>query len=493
MSQASQQIAQQYVDGGVVPAQLNGQSSVSKKYVDDQLTIRDGNIADVSGTASATQAEVGQLKRRVDRIIADAGSGNPEIVDARGNHQILKDRLDASDAMIADLAMLGVNVCSAPYNADPTGNDDCTEAFNTALADHMRVYVPEGKYKINGTVKMDRYGQKLIGSGTDSTTLIANNANLPLIEIKYGMVFNQIKGMSLDRSGAATSGGTGIRCAGLVSYIDIEDLYIKNQFRGLHLGGTDFSKVNNVIVTACYADGIYMTNLSEYGNCQWQFNEILLSANNGSGMAIRSVTGAPGMSLGKITKLHTFGNSGSGISVIANPLCPISGLRVDGCFLGADGFQEINLNTYGGMHVITNSFFEYAGTQTTGRESTTPASNVGSGVFLGENNTDCLISNCYGTAMADNGVTSFATDVTIASCNFNYCGQGSTSSYKNGIGIYAGSALITGVRARNNQYGLLALDGSSITLNASDLRNNTNGSTYYAANSSSVVSSGNRL
>lgn len=58
MTQASVNIAQQFQAGGVIPADLVGQSAVSKKYVDDQLAIRDANISAVAGAASAAQADI---------------------------------------------------------------------------------------------------------------------------------------------------------------------------------------------------------------------------------------------------------------------------------------------------------------------------------------------------------------------------------------------------------------------------------------------------
>lgn len=55
MSQASQDIAQQFIDGGVVPAELAGQDGATKTYVNSQLAMRDQQIAAGAQANAATQ------------------------------------------------------------------------------------------------------------------------------------------------------------------------------------------------------------------------------------------------------------------------------------------------------------------------------------------------------------------------------------------------------------------------------------------------------
>lgn len=62
MNQASQKIAQQYIDGGVVPAELVGQDGATKSYVDNQLAQRDKNITAVAGAAGAAQSSINNHK-----------------------------------------------------------------------------------------------------------------------------------------------------------------------------------------------------------------------------------------------------------------------------------------------------------------------------------------------------------------------------------------------------------------------------------------------
>lgn len=133
MTQASVNIAQQFLNGGVVPADLVGQSAASKKYVDDQLAIRDANISAAAGAASAAQADIdahetsttahpaqnitysgkvtgaGDVRQAIDAVKTTldqaivSGDSGPEAKAARYStpqnktYDSLKDRLDASD------------------------------------------------------------------------------------------------------------------------------------------------------------------------------------------------------------------------------------------------------------------------------------------------------------------------------------------------------------------------------------------------------------
>ncbi len=133
MTQASVNIAQQFQNGGVVPATLVGQDAASKTYVDEQLALRDTDIANAAGVASAAQDDINaheastvahpaqnitysglvvgaanvkqgldNVYTRVNDIIAD-GDSSAEVVDARGGYPVLGDRLNASDAQLADI------------------------------------------------------------------------------------------------------------------------------------------------------------------------------------------------------------------------------------------------------------------------------------------------------------------------------------------------------------------------------------------------------
>lgn len=133
-------IAQQFINGGVIPAQLVGQSAVSKVYVDGQLAERDTDISAAASAASAAQGSINThvasstahsssaitytgpiaasnvkqaidaTDQRVSTIVAGAGASNTEILDARqpasgAPFTVLRDRLNNTDAQLADNAI----------------------------------------------------------------------------------------------------------------------------------------------------------------------------------------------------------------------------------------------------------------------------------------------------------------------------------------------------------------------------------------------------
>lgn len=80
MSQSSENISQQFINGGVVPAQLVSQNAVSKAYVDEQLAIRDEKLDTIQTGAEVNQNAFAQVngvvaKNKSDqfRIVGDVG------------------------------------------------------------------------------------------------------------------------------------------------------------------------------------------------------------------------------------------------------------------------------------------------------------------------------------------------------------------------------------------------------------------------------------
>lgn len=154
MTQASQVITQQWKDGGVVGAELQGQSAVSKKYVDDQLAARDGNIASLSSSVGATQASIDnhivsptahpaqhipysgavigasnvkqaldKIDQTIDDLILGSGDSGPEVAAARNGYDTLGDRLNAADAQLADKASKVDASATVTFYVSPTGLD----------------------------------------------------------------------------------------------------------------------------------------------------------------------------------------------------------------------------------------------------------------------------------------------------------------------------------------------------------------------------------
>ncbi|MBA9088724.1 hypothetical protein FHR92_005242 [Fontibacillus solani] len=190
MSQASESIAQQFINGGVVPGELTGGAAASKSYVDQQLAIRDANIGIVAGTAGAAQVDISQhkasttahpaqhitysgkvagasnvkqgldnLSDRVNNIIAD-GDSSAEVVDARNGYTVLGDRLNATDAQLADNLQLMQNVFVASWHGvdSSVGTADATTVLNnlfTAAKSAGKRYVyfdDQHTYNVSGVL-----------------------------------------------------------------------------------------------------------------------------------------------------------------------------------------------------------------------------------------------------------------------------------------------------------------------------------------------------
>lgn len=101
--------------------------------------------------------KVDDLNKRVDKIVADAGNSNLEIVESRGNYDSLEDRLDASDnetSVLSNKLSGQVNITQYEYLV-PNRNTlasrdlwDWTIAINTALAEYKYVELPAEKLKL---------------------------------------------------------------------------------------------------------------------------------------------------------------------------------------------------------------------------------------------------------------------------------------------------------------------------------------------------------
>lgn len=195
MSQASQEITQQFINGGVVPGVLNGQSATSKNYVDTQ----DAAISEVANNANNG---VNALDSRVDKIVASAGNGNTEIVDARGNYSILSARLKANDANLSEKATKNelsqtknelMSELSFIGNGSPKGTYATLSALQSAFPSGttgIYIVTADGKwYFWNGTTWT-------IGGTYQSTGLASNGVRMSNLAIDIVNPITDYKKMS---------------------------------------------------------------------------------------------------------------------------------------------------------------------------------------------------------------------------------------------------------------------------------------------------------
>lgn len=164
------------------------------------------------------------------------------------------------------------------------GTSDQT-AINAALALFDSVIV-DSNVTLSGKITITRDRQSVRGLGKGVTKITASSADQPIFEVAANLNYIDIGDFTLDRSTPATSGGDGVKILGYTQLAKIEDLHIFNQRRGLNLGPTSYSIIQNVFVDNCYDDNIYATGTTSGGlvqiaALQWQMRGILSQRSEG--------------------------------------------------------------------------------------------------------------------------------------------------------------------------------------------------------------------
>jgi len=357
---------------------------------------------------------------------------------------------------------------------------DVSTAIITALSLNKYVYFPVGSYLVSGDLAIALSGAKVIGAGTTATIISVNTASRPCFTIATGLQNVEVAGMTITRTSTATSGGNGIECSTVsIGQAKIHDLIIEKQYRGLSLGPTDFSDVQNVIVQKCTDDGVYLTNTASDGAVQWSMRDVLSQMNAGRGFAVETIAGPSQVTLGTYSNIATFANSGRGIAYIGSVGVPINDIRMRGGFIGEDGDSEVYLDTYGKNHQLNDLFVELAGQRTTGPTLATAASATGSGIQTTANNTNVQISNCLSSANSLDGMHLSGVSHAISNPVCTNNGQAASAGRRNGIFLAAGRCTIVGGICSNTgagtsqTYGVLNHDANSIAIIGADLNNNS--------------------
>lgn len=100
----------------------------------------------------------------------------------------------------------GALINALDYGADPTGTNDSAAAIQDALDTGKAVFLPEGMYKISSTLTLSGTGTSLIGAGPKNTTIIADLAVTPAVQVSNGF-YNVISNLRVTRA-AGTPGAT---------------------------------------------------------------------------------------------------------------------------------------------------------------------------------------------------------------------------------------------------------------------------------------------
>lgn len=316
--QASQLIAQQFINGGVIPADLAPQSAVSKKYVDDQLTIRDKKITSAQSAANVAQMTVDShinspvahpaqnitysgkavgnnvkqaidgLDNRIDSIVSKSGNDITEIVDARGGYPVLAARLDDSDRRLFEF---GLNVKVNGAKGD--GVTDDTVAIQKTIDDVNSagggvVYIPTGLYRYSKVFKV--YNNITIaGSGAGSILKPVDNYPVSIDPwLAYGCIGNSlssalknvtIRDITIDGNNEHNPGNDLINVQALIflvsinknvinENITIDNVIIKNAWGNTTQGtfGIMITNASNVRITNCTVFKTGRDGISVSGN-----------------------------------------------------------------------------------------------------------------------------------------------------------------------------------------------------------------------------------
>ena len=379
-----------------------------------------------------------------------------------------------------------VNVRWCGAKADGVTLD--TAAFVSALSTGKSVFVPIGSYAIADNSLTLSAGQTLAGAGRASYlngsyaggTLITctTRSTHPCISVAAGANWATLRDFTLSGSGtlgAIASGNTGVAFLGDCNYCKVDGVELYNHYTGLNLGGSTFGWVQNLLTQNNTGPGVLMQNTTSTP-LQWQFTNVLSQFNGAQGLIFQSqtATGATQMTLGALTNVATFANSGVGLAVVGTSGVPIYDIRVTNSFFGQDGNSELYFQPYGGNITVTGTQIELAGTGPTGPNNSTPASNVGYGVQV-LNGTSYAFTGNWINGNAQGGFANTGLSV-------NVTGNVITNNGANGT---AGTA----IGITNNSGGALDMNGNTIQ--------NTGGGTvqkYAVSNAGTInVSIGNNM
>jgi hypothetical protein len=198
---------------------------------------------DLNDNFTKVDTELTTQKGRVDNLIANAPQPS-EVVDARGSAAVLRDRLDGVDAQLADTAERTssfVNLMQYQHlvtkKTDTLGAeyDDWAAAIQAAISENDRIEIPTGVFGISNPIKIRDY--KIIHGNGRKTQLLAKVAMASVLDIDNydtSTSYTEIENIFVHGNNLAQ---VGIKCAGF----------------------TNNSKISNMWIERCIADGIYLT------------------------------------------------------------------------------------------------------------------------------------------------------------------------------------------------------------------------------------------
>jgi hypothetical protein len=387
---------------------------------------------------------------------------------AENVQQITKD----PHGLHTEMIQRGVNIIW--YGADPTGVIDSTTAIQNAVATGKNVYIPEGNFKISGTIPIVTSGQRIQGAGRYKT-VITSSATGDTFTVAADVLSIEIKDMKITRvANTAASGRDGIRFLGWTNQSTVERVDVTYHWNGMYLSATGYSYVHDCLCDNNYNHGIHEQNTASIGAVQWTISKTLCQRSNGYGLLTETINGPTSCSFGELVTFSTYANKLGGAKFKGSATTPLNAIRWTGGFVGEDGNSGVILDTYGSStHKIYSVFSEIAGTSACGVDNSTPVTHTGWGFEITANNTDVVLSGCIALGNSYDGINSSAGRISITGGECRLNGAAGIGGSMNGIYIGAGRANITGNPCRaNSGFGIyLANDNHVIVGN--DLRENT--------------------
>lgn len=400
------------------------------------------------------------------------------------------------------------------YGAVGDGAADDTAAFIAAIADAAllgkSLLVPETNafYKITDTLTISNSKFSIFGAGRPVIKMA--NATKDIFAIATGMSEILIRDFKLQRTMGPTT-GRAIVSLGSVDRVNIEDIHADGHLAGLVLSTTAYSAVRRCVIENCTSHGLWLLGGANDSQLQWYLDDILCQNNAGSGFVAIGTNGgsATFWSLGDFNGLRTFNNAAYGLFVQGFPLKPIYGLRGRHCFFGADGLNEVFLDTYGDVHELSNSFVEInlaghaivvtANNSLVSLESVIVQGARKNGFDISAPGT--ILTGCHAigcgaggaTIVEKKGVRLAADDCQVIGGNFSNRSGDTTQAF--GVSVEAANCGVQGILAKNNANDAILLAGAANDTNtmlkgntvSAGLSNLTRGQILQAASAAAIA------
>ena len=442
------------------------------------------DLGDVDGPAGAVNNRLAVFDGTTGKLIKDGGVTVADLATADHSHasSAITHAAAGTGAVSTTVqAKLRTVVSVVDYGAVADDATDCSTAFTNALAaavaaGHKRVYVPgaASNYYLASTFTIGTSGVLFFGDGQYATK-IRSGSSAEAVSVSSGLSGVIIRDMQITRTaGTASSGKDGIKFVTLTEQARVENVLLSRHWIGLSLCATSYSFVKEIIARDNYSHGVQVANNASYAGLQWSFFKCLAQTNNGYGLYVTTASGAASASVGDTVMFSTYANKLGGVKFAGTATSPINAIRWFGGFIGEDGGNGLELDTYGASnHKIEGLFAEIAGTSACGVDMSTAAPNVGIGILVTANNTWVDLYNCAVVGNSYTGIDMSATRFHIAGCDVRLNGAANVLGQKNGIRCRAGQGHVTGTVVKGHGSFGVFLDVDSMSIVGNDLRENT--------------------